>query len=290
MQRIDQPKTASCDLSIVVVNYNTRDLLLKCLDSIYDTPNEITLEVIVIDNLSSDGSVEAIQAQFPQVQVIANEENVYFSAGNNQGIARAVGRYVLALNPDTVVQGNTLVQLVAQMDANPEIGVATTTMFFPNGTLQRNGSRSVTPGYLLFNYTIIGKLWARRTQRFNEWLWMTDWDRVTQRDLGVLPGSCIIAAKSTWQAAGGFDARMPMYFSDDYFSRAVRQMGKRTVYLVSDGIVHYEGASSRQVSRRALRLYFHDLLVYTRLVFGQPIKVLLGVLSIPTWVVQWLKA
>src|SRR5947209_20470157 len=108
------------DLSIVIVNYNTRQLLLDCLESIYRTNQGISLECIVVDNVSSDGSVEAVRQRFPQAQIIANEKNTYFSAGNNQGIERARGRYVLALNPDTAIKGATLGQLVRQMDANPQ--------------------------------------------------------------------------------------------------------------------------------------------------------------------------
>ncbi len=278
------------DLSIVIVGYNTRQLLLDCLASIHRTAGDLSLECLVIDNASSDGSVEAVHERFPQVRVIANRENVYFSAANNQGIQQACGRYVLVMNPDMVVQGDTLVQLVRQMDADPSIGAATTRTFFPSGRLQRNGSRPVTFGYLLFNYTALGKLFPARQHAYNNWLWYADWDRTTPRDIGVLPGCCIIALKDTWAAVGGFDAGMLHYFSDDYFTRRVQRLGKRTVYLITDGIIHYEGESARQVKARALRLYMHDLLVYTRRVFGRPAQILLFFLIIPTWIVQRLKA
>ena len=233
------------DLSIVIVGYNTRQLLLDCLASIYRTAGEDQSpeppECLVVDNASTDGSVEAIRAQFPQVRLIANAHNVYFSAANNQGIQQASGRYVLVMNPDMVVKGDTLVQLVRQMDADPSIGAATTSTFFPDGRLQRNGSHFSTFGYLVFNYTFVGKLLVARQRAYNEWLWYAGWDRTTRRDIDILPGCCIIALKDTWTAVGGFDAGMLHYFSDEYFSRAVQRLGKRTVYLISDGIIHYEG-------------------------------------------------
>src|SRR5262249_42830043 len=151
--------------------YNTRQLLLDCLESIFRSDQSISLDSIVVDNVSSDGSAEAAQAKFPQVEVIASEKNTYFSAGNNLGIERARGRYIMALNPDTAIQGKTLGQLVRQMDANPQIGAATTNLYFPDRALQRTGSRFVTFGYLLFNYTFIGKLFPSRTQAYNDWLW-----------------------------------------------------------------------------------------------------------------------
>lgn len=278
------------DLSVVIVSYNTRQLLLNCLASIQVSTRAFPIECIVVDNVSKDGSAVAVREQFPQVKLIENVENNYFSAANNQGLAAACGRYVLILNPDTLVKGETLRQLVAQMDADPDIGAATTNLYFPDGTLQRNGSCAVTFGYLLLNYTFIGKLLTKRKQRLNDQLWYADWDRKSAREIDVLPGSCIIASRETWQAVGGLDPRLPMYFSDDYFSRAVRTLGKRTMYLLTDGIIHYENASTKQTSRRALNLYLHDLLIYTRLVFGRVAQLTLTLLLIPTWLVQTMKA
>lgn len=281
----DQP-----DLSVVIVNYKTRQLTLDCLGSVFRTANGLNLEGIVVDNASDDGLFDVLRVQFPHVKRIANAENRYFSAAYNQGIALARGRYVIVLNSDMVVQGNTLAQLVRQLDADPSIGAATTPLFFADGRLQRNGSQTVTFGYLLLNYTFLGKLFPARKQTLDSWLWYADWDRTTRRAIGVLPGSCIIAPKTVWQAVGSFDERMPMYFSDDYLSRAVRKLGKQTEYLVSDGIIHYEGSSARRIKARALRLYMHDLLVYTRLVFGRAAQITLGVLMIPTWIVLRIKA
>ena len=146
------------DLSIIIVNHNTRKMLLECLESIFGRTQTITYEVIVVDNESSDGSVEAVQAQFPQVKLIVNPVGRYFSAGNNQGIAVAQGRYIFALNPDTLVLGDTLGQLVRQMELKPDIGAATTIQYLPGKVVLLNGSRQVSYRYLLFQYTFLGKL------------------------------------------------------------------------------------------------------------------------------------
>ncbi len=195
------------DLSVVIVNYKTRQLVLDCLASIYRSAGGLALECIVVDNASFDGAVEAVRDCFPQAHVIANAENRYFSAAYDQGVEAAVGRYVVVINPDMVVQGRALSQLLRQMEADPSIGAATTTMRFPDGRLQRNGSRFVTFGYLVFKYTFVGKLVPGRLRDYDDWLWYADWDRTTQRDIDVLPGSCIIAAKETWAVTGGFDER-----------------------------------------------------------------------------------
>ncbi|MCS6871594.1 MAG: glycosyltransferase [Anaerolineae bacterium] len=281
-------------LSIVIVNYRTCSLLLALLDSIYAHADDLCLECIVLDNASYDGSAQAVTARFPQVRFVQNTVNRYFSAAYTQGIQLAQSDYVLVLNPDMEVRGTTLHQLLSALQTDPSIGAATTTMYFPDGRLQRNGSRFTTFGYLVLNYTFIGKLYRcllpRRWQALQDWLWYADWDRRTAREIDVLPGSAIIARRAIWQAAGYFDARLKMYFSDDYFSRRVQALGLRTCYLPSDGLLHYEGASAKQVSAQTVNMYLRDLVTYTRLVHGKLAAALLATLLVPTWAVQRLKA
>jgi GT2 family glycosyltransferase len=283
------------DLSIVIVNYNTRKLLLECLGSIYQKTHEIALECIVVDNASADGSVSAVEEHYPQVHVIANTVGRYFSAGNNQGIKIAHGRYVFALNPDTLVLGNTLTQLVRQLDANPDIGAATTIQYSPEMQIHLNGSRQVTFGYLIFQYTFLGKIFPGKLRAYRDWLWYKGWDRTTEHDVGVLPGSCIIAPRAVWETVHGFDERLPIYFTEDHFSQAVQKLHTRTVHLVTDGIIHYEGAATMEKQRRVykaryLNMYLLGLLTYTGLIFGRLPTVLLAIMLIPTWIVQRARA
>ena len=283
------------DLSIVIVNHNTRQLLLDCLESIYGRAQDIGYEVIVVDNASSDGSAEAVQAQFPEVILIVNAVGRYFAGGNNQGIAVAQGRYILALNPDTLVLSDTLAQLVQQMDARLDIGAATTIQYTADKQVLPNGSRQVTYGYLLFQYTFLGKLFPHRLQAYRDWLWYADWDRMSEHEVGVLPGSCIIASREIWAAIGGFHEALLIYFTEDVLSAAVQALGKRTVYLVTDGIIHYEGAATfdsqtRTLTGRYLNMYLRSLLTYTALSFGRLAQALLAIMIVPTWIVQWLKA
>lgn len=282
------------DLSLVIVNYRTCDLLLALLESIYANACGLRLECLVLDNASYDGSAQAVTARFPQVRFVQNAVNRYFSAAYTQGIQLAQSAYILVLNPDMEVRGATLQQLLGALQADPSIGAATTTMYHADGRLQRNGSRFATFGYLLLNYTFLGKLYRlllpRAWQALQDWFWYADWDRRTARLIDVLPGSAIIARREVWQAAGYFDARLKMYFSDDYFSWRVQALGLQTLYLPSDGILHYEGASAKQVNARALSFYMRDLIVYTSLVHGKPAAALLALLLTPTWLVQRLKA
>lgn len=285
-------------LTVVIVNYRTAALTRALVESLYAAPSvpPAPFETIVIDNASPNGEAAQLAADFaryPHVRLIANPVNTYFSAAYSQGIAVAAGEYILALNPDMLARGNVIGQLLAAVQRDPGIGAATTNLHNPDGTVQRNGSRFTGFGYLALHYTLIGKVWGwlfpASVRRMDARLWYADWDRLSAQGVDVLPGCCIIAHREVWRSAGAFDARMKMYFSDDYFSRRVQALGKRTEYLITDGLIHYEGASAKQVSAWALRVYLADLLVYTRLVFGPLAWLILAVLLIPTYLVQRLR-
>lgn len=288
--------SAAYPLSIVIVNYRTAALTRALVESLHAAPT-VPFETLVIDNASPDGEAAQLAADLaghPHVRLVANPANTYFSAAYSQGIAAAAGEYILVLNPDMLARGNVIGQLLAAVQRDPDVGAATTNLHHPDGTVQRNGSRFTGFGYLILHYTLIGKVWGAlfpaSIRRIEGHLWYADWDRLSAREVDVLPGCCIIAHREVWRQAGAFDARMKMYFSDDYFSRRVQALGKRTEYLITDGLIHYEGASAKQVSAWALRVYLADLLTYTRLVFGPAAWLILGVLLIPTYLVQRLRA
>lgn len=301
------------DLSIVIVHYRTPDLLIACLHSIYEHANGLNLEVIVVDNNSGDNTPDRIRQTFHDVILIASDTNHYFSEGNNVGIRAATGHYVLVLNPDMEIRGRALHQLIAALDSDPNpgsLGAITTALYFPDGRLQRNCSDVHTYLYLLINYTFLSKLLPGLLDRLNRKLWYTDWDRTTPREVAILPGSCICATPERWAQVGGFDPRLPMYFSDSYASDLWRDRGLRLKYVITDGIIHHEGSATRDetapdtpsngspaesaLRKRyrpfALRMYLRDLITYTRLRFGLVRAVMLAILLIPTWFVQRLRS
>ena len=126
-------------LSIIIVSFNTRRLTLNCLVSIKKTTNFQDVEVIVVDNASTDGSPQAIKDQFPQVKLIANTNNTGFAKANNQGIKASRGEYVMLLNSDTLVKPEALIQLVEFMDTHPKVGIIAPQLLNPDGTIQPNG-------------------------------------------------------------------------------------------------------------------------------------------------------
>jgi len=150
------------DLSIVIVNWNVRDLLRRCLHSILADSHTCPLEIIVVDNGSSDGSVEMVQAEFPDIHLIANAENRGFPAANNQGLAVAQGRYALLLNPDTEVVGDALATLVAFADAHPDVGMVGPQLLYPDGSIQSSRRRFPTLATGFFESTWLEKYAPRR--------------------------------------------------------------------------------------------------------------------------------
>ena len=146
----------SIDLSIVIVNWNVRELLRRCLSSVYRaTGASLKVEVIVVDNASSDGSAAMVSEDFSQVRLIANEKNLGFTRGNNQAIAQSRGRYVLLLNPDTEVVDDALGTMVQYMDAHPQVGALGPQLLNPDGSVQSSRRRFPTMATAFLESTVL---------------------------------------------------------------------------------------------------------------------------------------
>lgn len=142
------------DLSIVIVNYNTKKLTIDCIQSVLNSKLNFQYEILVVDNGSSDGSVEQIKSLFPHIKVISNKENVGFSKANNQAIRRCSGRYVLLLNSDTIVNENTLDTIICFMDRETSIGAVGCEVNLPDGTLDKACHRGFPTPEASFYYMI----------------------------------------------------------------------------------------------------------------------------------------
>lgn len=230
------------DLSIVIVNWNVRELLRRCLASIFaaDLPS---LEVIVVDNASSDGSVEMIRAGFPQVVLIANPKNIGFPAGNNQGFAASRGRFVMTLNPDTEIVGDALARMVAYLEAHREVGALGPQLLDPAGTLQSSRRRFPTLATALFESTWLQGLAPRRVLRR---YYVEDVPADAAQEVDWLTGACILVRREVLQSAGGFDEGFFMYSEELDWCRRIRLAGWTIVYLPEARVIHHVGKSSDQ--------------------------------------------
>jgi GT2 family glycosyltransferase len=245
---------SSIKLSVVIVNYNTREDLRACLESLRSC--RPMPEVIVVDNDSRDGSADMVRDAFPEVVLLAPGRNTWFCGGNNLGLAAAHGEYALLLNPDTIVPTGVLARMVAFMDTNSDYAGITVQLRYPDGSIQRTCSRVPTYAYLMLNHTLLGWLLRRWRARENARHWYADWGRDERRDVEVLPGSCLMMRRETlW-----LDDTLLLYFPEDDLAR--RYAGAKFCYLADAHIIHREKAATRTWT--ATRVYFRDLMLYTR--------------------------
>jgi GT2 family glycosyltransferase len=242
----------------------------------------LSAEMIVVDNGSHDGSAEMLRREFPEARLIANRENRFFSAANNQALSLSTGRYALALNSDAEILAGTLAELVGYMDGHLEVGAATCRMLFPDGRLQRNCARFLTFPHLLLENTLLGALLPKRRRRLREWRWYAEWDRGSERRVDVAPGSFFLVRREAIAAVGAFDERLRLYFSDDDWCWRLDHAGFPVMYLPVGGVIHPEAASARQVRRLARRLYFEDMSRFAEKQFGAARARWLSALTRPT--------
>lgn len=279
--------TAAPELSIVLVSYNTRAILARTLEALLDDLQGIDAEIIVVDNASSDGSAALVRQRFPCVTLLENAENRFYAAGNNQGLAASRGRHVLLLNPDAEPRPGTIPAMLADMTAHREAGILSCRLLFPDGRLQRNCSRRRSYAQLLLEYTPLRLLFPGQRQRLLATQWYQDWDRTTSRDVDVLPGSCLLVRREVIERVGGLDERLRMYFAEDDWCLRIREAGFQVRYAAVGDVIHPEGASVRQAAGLARRMYFEDLVRYTRKHFGLWRAAALWLLSRPTrWALE----
>lgn len=232
------------DLSIIIVNWNVRDLLRRCLHSILANVPGGQLEIIVVDNGSTDGSAEMVRTEFPLVRLIANPDNRGFPAANNQGLEVARGRYVLLLNPDTEVVGDALATMAAFADAHPDVGILGPQLLNPDGSVQSSRRRFPTLLTALFESTWLQPYAPRRLL---EHYYVLDCPDDEVQDVDWVTGAALMARREAVKQVGPLDEGFFMYSEELDWCRRFREAGWRVVYLPTARIVHYVGKSSEQV-------------------------------------------
>ncbi len=270
------------DLSIVIVSYNTREPLRRCLASIQQHRADLSLEVIVVDNGSKDGSSDMVRSEFPDVTLIEPGFNTWFTGGNNRGVQAASGEYIFILNPDTVIQPGTLQTMLIYLCEHIHVGAVTCQMQYPQGERQFTGSR--TPRYpdLLLGYTFLGALLSPWRHRRRQAMWYDGWQRDSTRPVEVIPDSCMMLSRILWRTISGFDERLKLYFTEDDICKRILASGYEIHFVAETMLLHEEHASTSQVQRLASQVYFDDLLQFTRKYYGTLPAALLQALIVPT--------
>lgn len=240
----DKSLISNPDLSIVIVNYNTRQLLDDCLASLLAAEQPAGgLEIIVVDNASSDGSQALVREKYTTVQLIAGEVNRGFSAANNLGVGVANGRFILFLNSDTRVEPDALVEPLAYLEQHPEVGALTVRLIYPNGERDPDNHRGFpTPWNSICHFSGLNRIFPN-DQRFNGYF-LSYQDMSKTHSVDVIAGSYMLMPMSLCRELGGWDETYFFYGEDIDFCYRIRQAGYQIVYFPHVEVLHYKGASS----------------------------------------------
>jgi len=232
-------------LSIIIVSWNVKDDLSRCLASLKENRPSVPFEVIVIDNRSSDGTVDMVRQEYPDVVVIGNHENKGFARANNQGIKQSRGQHVLLLNPDTIVPPGSLDRLVAFLDSNPDVGACGPKLLNADGSTQASVRRFPTYRAALYNQTICRVMGLFRSQ-YRKWM-MKDFGHDRQMDVDQIMGAAMLIRHSVIDDVGGMDENFFMYYEEVDLCYRIKKLGWRIVFFPGAVITHLGGRSSSQV-------------------------------------------
>lgn len=276
------------DLSIIVVNWNVKELLDACLQSLLKvthSTSKLAIEIIVVDSASSDGSPQMVRDNFPQVRLIASQENLGYAKGNNVGAEAAQGRYLFLLNPDTVVQPDALGRMVDYMDAHPEVGVLGPQLLWPDGSIQSSRRCFPTLGSLFWESTVLGQ-WFPENQYIRRYH-LADQPAIQPQKVDWVVGAAILIRREAWQQVGPIDPDFFMYFEETDWCRRSTEAGWETHYLPTAQITHFEGKSSEQVMAARTLRFQRSKLRYTRKYFDPGWASLLRLFLWLTFAFQW---
>lgn len=252
--------TTAPALSIAIVNWNTRDLLLQALDSIYSS-QEFPLEVIVVDNASSDQSAEAVRDRFPQVRLIANTANTGYAHGNNQAIRAAQGPYILLLNPDVILPQHGLASAVSFMERHPDAGALGVRQVHPGGELQRSVRGFPSPMSIFWDLVGVARL-LPASRLFGSYR-MTWFRYDAEAEVDQPMGTFLLLSAKAVSEVGVLDEAFPIFFNEVDWCLRCKRAGWKIYFTPDVEIVHYGGASTVQAaaamaweSRRGLLQFY----------------------------------
>lgn len=255
------------DLSIIVVNYNTKHFLHDCFKSTLASALPQCYEIILIDNKSDDDSVEYVKKHFPAIKIIANTHNVGYAKANNQGVCCAQGKYIIFLNPDTVITQDTIQRMITHADMHPNIGIIGCRVSNPNGKVQWDSCGSFfTAWSLLLKETGLEKLWpcchflGKRLLRY--------WSRNSSRDVDWVSGVCLMIRRETLDNIGLLDEQFFAYMEDMDLCRRARAKHWRVVFLHEAGITHRASSSWQHATVKQLHISLSSEKKYLEKYYG----------------------
>lgn len=234
------------DVSIIIVTYNSENYIVSCIQSVLEQKSKISYEVIVVDNASTDKTLELI-SDIPNVQVIMNVENLGYSRANNTGIRQAKGEYLLLLNPDIMLSHQVLDDLIDSLKQDPHRGIVAPQLKYPNGLIQESARR--LPNLLVQTIArapIINKLFQTKLEKYV----MAEWDHQSSRNVDWVIGACMLARRDTILQVGLFDEDYFLYCEDVDLCYRLSKKGYKIYYNASISMTHdYQKSSRRKLNK-----------------------------------------
>lgn len=251
------------DLSIVLVNYNTRSYLAQCLESIRASRLPRRPQVIVVDNASTDGSAAMVRERFPEVLLLESPANGGYAQANNLGLERAVGRYVLLLNPDTLLPAHALAEMLEFMDGHPDVGCAGPKLVRANGALDPACRRSFpTPARSFYKLFGLSRLFPR-SPRFGAYN-LTYLPEDAEVEVDSVVGAFMLVRREVVEQVGPLDEQFFLYGEDLDWAYRIKQAGWRIYYYPRVVVLHYKRASTGQARARAQFEFYRAMYLFYR--------------------------
>jgi len=251
------------DLSVVLINYRSRDPLLACLAALPAGVGALASETLVIDNASGDGSAEAAIAAHPGARLLSNRENVGYARAVNQGVAATSGAFVMIMNPDCEVRPGAVQRLVEHLGAHPRTALAGPRILNPDGSLEYSARGFPDAFTFLFNrYSLFTRLFPANP--YSRRYLMTDWDHASTRGVDWLSGACLVARRAAVEQVGGMDEAFFMFNEDVDWCRRMHDAGWGVDYVHDAVVVHHIGASRKRTANRVILERHRGMIHYFR--------------------------
>lgn len=256
------------DLSVIIVNFNTRQLLEECLVSLRDTAGQLTLQTIVVDNGSTDGSPEMVSRHFPDVVLIRNQTNEGFASPNNQGLKRAQGRYAMLLNSDTVARPGALERLVVFMDNHPDAGACGPRLVYPDGSLQRSCRNLPSLWRHFCDMSGLENIFPRTI--FGNFETRFEHDRTVEVDQPM--GAALLVRSQLMSDVGLLDERFKIYYNEVDWCKRIHEAGWK-IFFVHDAEIIHHGGKTTELTNQSFQQFDemnNNTLAYYEKHFGYP--------------------
>ena len=251
------------DLSIIIVNYNVKEFLQNLLHSIDKALQNLSSEIIVVDNASDDGSIEWIKSKFPSVKLIENKTNLGFGKANNQALKIAEGKYLLLINPDAIVSEDTFTKMIHFLEGQKDAGLAGCKILNPDGSLQLACRRSFPGPWTSFckvtglsNFFPNSKMFAR----YN----LTYLNENQTYEVDAISGSFMMLKRVVYEKLGGFDEQFFMYGEDLDLCYRVQKAGYKVFYVHTTQVIHYKGESTKRSSMDETKIFYNAMHLFVK--------------------------